>query len=134
MINAPFETDEEYKRGGFFRESMDSSETILGWNLGLTPLRGNAPIDVRYYDCADYCFAVIFPDVCYTTQYIYAEPETQIQTTGIPMLKYAADSVTYRRLLWNFNWVWDNASVAYEEVIQSLQEKPVVQMRSQGLP
>lgn len=133
-IGAPFENDDQYRQAGLFHDSVNTSSHIQEWNRNLTSLRGgSAPIEVRYYDCSDYCLAVIFPDVCYTAQYVYADAEAQVQTPGIPMLKYAASSATYKRLLWNFDWIWENHSVTYEEVQQSLRDKPVVQLRSQGL-
>lgn len=132
-MGAPFENDEQYRESALFHDSMNSSLHIREWNRNLTQSRdGSIPIEVRYYDCADYCLAIIFPDVCYTAQYVYADAEAQVQTPGIPMLKYNSDSTAYRRLVWNFNWVWENASVTYEEVQRSLEDKPVVLAREQG--
>jgi hypothetical protein len=133
-VDAPFKSDERYRQAGLFHDSINSSSHIQEWNRNLAPLRGGSiPLEVRYYDCADYCLAVIFPDVCYTAQYVYADAEAQVQTPSIPMLKYSVSSNTHMRLLWNFNWIWENCSITYEEVIQSLQDTPVVQARSKGL-
>jgi hypothetical protein len=126
-INAPFKDDEEYRRSGLFQDSGSSCERIREWNNNLTSLRnGSVPVEVKLYGCADYCLAVIFPDVCYTAQYIYSDADAQVQTSGIPMLKYSKDSVTYQRLRWNFDWIWRNHSISYEDYRKSLQDRPIV--------
>ena len=95
-IGKPFENDMQYRKAALYQDSMVSSECIERWNARLTvQSKRDIPIEIKYYDCADYCLAVIFPDVCYTSQYLYADAEAQVQTPGIPMLKYSGDSVTY---------------------------------------
>lgn len=127
-LGTPFKTDDQFRQSGLFHDSSSTSSHIHEWNRTLPPLRGGSiPFEVKYYYCADYCLAAIFPDVCYTAQYIYADAEAQVQTPGLPMLKYKAGSVAYNRLLWNFNWIWQNHAVTYEEVAVSLQAKPIVQ-------
>ncbi len=67
--------------------------------------------------------------MCFTAQYLFSDPESQVQTPGIPMLKYSATSNTYKRLLWNFDWIWKNYKINYDAVQKSLREKPIVTIR-----
>lgn len=129
---SPFSNDAEYRQGGLFIDSMQSTTHIREWNRTLEPLRGNIPIEARYYSCADYCFAAIFPAVCYTAQYLYADAEAQVQTPNLPMYVFSRDSSMYQRLLWNFDFVWNTQSITYDEMMQSLEETPVVQVKSEG--
>lgn len=132
-IDAPFKTDAQYQESGFFRDSKNSSSHIGEWNLNLTARRGNStPIELRYYNCSDYCLAVIFPDVCYTAQYMYADAEAQVQTPGQPMLKFAAGSSMYEALAWNFDHIWNHHGLEPKEVARSLKEEPVVKLRAEG--
>jgi len=133
-LNAPFTDDNAYKRSYFYRESEITSCSIEDWNKQFRIMDGQEGprIEVKYYDCADFCLAVMFPDDCFTAQYAYADNGAQATTPEFPMLKYSKDSKTYERLQWNFNWVWKSCSVTYEEVQKSLVDKPVVRLRSEG--
>lgn len=82
-------------------------------------------IRVRYYDCADTCLIVLYPDICYTSQYIYADDMTQIYTVGLPVIKYRGDCEQYKRLKRHFDYIWD-ISMEYAAVEKSKLERPVV--------
>ncbi len=132
-IGAPFLSDSQYRAGGFFRDSITSLRTITRWNSTAAQANKPAnPIDVRFFDSADFCLAVIFPECVYTAQYLYADANAQVHTPLIPLLKYSMESTTYMRLLWNFNWVWNNSSFSPEDVEKSLEENPIVALRQSG--
>lgn len=82
-------------------------------------------IQLRYYDCADTCLVVLFPDMCYTSQYTYGDEKAQVHTVGLPMIKFSADSEHYKRLKRHFDYVWD-ISVEYSDVEKSKKVRPVV--------
>jgi hypothetical protein len=125
-VGAPFKTDEEYHHGATFNDSKRSTDQILEWNRLFFPKREKEPINLRFYDVSDYCLSVIFPDVCYTAQYLYADPEAQFMTPELPMIKYKADSIAHKRLTWNFNYIWNNHSIAYTEMAKTILERPIV--------
>lgn len=89
-------------------------------------------IYVKYYDCADTCLIVLYPDVCYTSQYIYADELTQIYTVGLPVIKYQGDSEQYKRLKRHFDYIW-SVSMDYSVVERSKSEKPVVKSLNETL-
>jgi len=131
--SAPFKTDDEYHRSLGFVDSRTASNQIHNWNNNpayLQARNGRHPIDLRFYDCVDYCLAVILPDVSFTAQYIYSDAEAQTNTPRLPMLKFAKKSVGYERMLRNFNWIWENHFQTEEEVEESLRSRPVVAWRN----
>lgn len=131
--SAPFNTDGEYHRSLGFVDSRTASNQIDSWNSNPAYLQarsGRQPIELRFYDCVDYCLAVILPDACFTAQYIYADAEAQTHSPRLPLLKFRKNSVGYRRMLWNFNWIWENHSQTEEELEESLRSRPVVAWRN----
>lgn len=118
-----FVSDEDYReRSAQYREGeMSRMQIDILNNL----IEGHRPIEARFYDTAPYCLLVMFDDLCYTTQYMFGDPSTQVTTARLPMIKYKRGSVAYEKLKWHFDFVWKNA-VSYKEVSKSCNEKPVV--------
>ncbi len=122
--DTPFIDDEDYKKRSVqFKEGEMSRMQIDILNH---LVKGYRPIEVRFYDTAPNCFLAMFDDVCYATQYLYGEPSTQVTTIELPLIKYGAGSLPFKRFRWNFDYVWKHA-IPYEEVLRSFEKRPVVQ-------
>ncbi len=123
-VGGSFKDDEDYRnRSAQYLESESSRIQINSLNKSVKSRE--PPIEVRYYDTAPYCLLVMFNDVCYTSQYIYGDPNTQVQTVKLPLIKFKEGSNAYSKFKWHFDFVWRNA-VPYEEVEKSLKERPVI--------
>jgi hypothetical protein len=105
----PFKDYDDYKnRSAFFQESEITRSRIEGFNEMATQSRKvrSPRIELRYYECADMCVAILFPNSCYTAQYLYGNPDSQVNTVNTPMIKYSRDSNAYERIKYHFDFIW----------------------------
>ncbi len=110
-VSRPYQDMGDYKlRSALYHDATLTLNTIEHFNEeALQSGRDGDPIEVRLYDLANMCLLCLFPDVAYTSQYVYADARAQVQTARLPMLLFGKDAEALAKYRWHFEYVWKHA-------------------------
>ncbi|MDD4651391.1 MAG: hypothetical protein PHQ34_04085 [Methanothrix sp.] len=109
-------------------ESKDGKDLIKDNNPNT-----EKPICVRLYNNAPYCLLIMFDDVCYTSQYIYGDHNTQVNTVKLPLIKYQRDSDAYKNFEFHFEYIWKNAAEIDEMEVNLFDKCSKCSMRGKSI-